>query len=67
MIVTCKDNKQFISSDCKLVGSVNKVRSRDVHRPAVIGEFPVFVEQSGSYKIFTYSKKIGTIEDQDDE
>jgi len=56
--ITTEDRKQFKSDDLKCVGSVDKVRSRDLHTPAKIGEFPVFVEQTGAYRIFTYSKKI---------
>jgi hypothetical protein len=62
-IVTTADGKQFKSSDAKLVGSAKTIRSRDVNKPAVVGEFPVFVEQSGNYRLFTYNKKITAIED----
>lgn len=60
-MVTCADGKTFSPADAKLVGSVDKVRSRDVHQPARVGEFPVLVEQSGSYRMFTYNRKIKEI------
>lgn len=62
MIVTTVDGKTFQPAEAKLIGSVKKVRDKDVNKPAVIGQFPVFVEQSGSYRIFTYNRKIKTIE-----
>lgn len=58
MTVKTADGKEFNPSESKLVGSVSKVRDRDVHRPPVLGEFPVFVEQHGSYRLFTYNKKL---------
>ena len=58
MTIRTADNKEWEPKENKLVGSVDKVRSRDVHRPARVGEFPVFVEQSGDYRLFTYSKKL---------
>ena len=61
MAVTTKDGKEFDPAEVKLVGSVPTVRSRDVSRPAKIGEFPVFVEQAGQYRLFTYNKKLVTI------
>lgn len=61
-MLTCADGKQFAPTEAKLVGSVDKVRSRDVHQPARIGEFPVLVEQSGSYRLFTYNRKITSLE-----
>lgn len=61
-MVTCSDGKTFSPTEARLVGSVNKVRSRDIHRPPVVGEFPVLVEQSGSYRLFTYNRKIEVIE-----
>ena len=63
--VTTSDGKTFAQTDCKLIGSVPRIHSRAVSRPAVIGEFPVFVEQSGSYRMFTYSKRIKSIEECD--
>lgn len=63
--VTTSDGKTFTQTDCKLVGSVPGVKSRAVSRPAVIGEYPVFVEQSGSYRMFTYSKRIKSIQECD--
>lgn len=58
MTIKTTDGKEFAPSEAKLVGSVSKVRSRDVHKPARVGEFPVFVEQQGDYRLFTYSKKL---------
>lgn len=62
--VITTDGKQFPSAGFKLVGSVSAVRSRDVNKPARVGEFPVFVEQSGSYRLFTYTKRIQLIWDE---
>lgn len=62
-VVKTEDGKEFKQADAKLVGSVSAVKSRDVHKPAQVGEFPVFVEQSGRYRLFTYSKKITEIRD----
>ena len=45
----------------KLVGSVKTKKSREVHTPAISGEYPVLVEQSGSYRVFTYSSKIASL------
>lgn len=61
-VVRTTDGQCFESTKVKLVGSVKKVKDRDVNQPAVIGEYPVFVEQSGSYRLFTYSRKIQSIE-----
>ena len=61
-MVTCKDGKTFVPTEAKLVGSVEKVRSRDVHQPPRVGEFPVLVEQSGSYRMFTYNRKIASLD-----
>ncbi len=61
-VVRTSDGKEFKPSEAKLVGSVSKVSGRDVHKPAVVGEFPVFVEQSGNYRLFTYNKKIASID-----
>lgn len=60
MIVT-KDGKQWDPAKERLVGSVKTVRSRDIHRPAVIGEYPVFVEQFGGYRMFTWNFKLETV------
>lgn len=60
-IVLTTDNKEFPSTESALVGSIKKVRDRDIHTPAVIGEYPVFVEQHGSYRMYTYSRKIKEI------
>lgn len=45
----------------KLVGSVKRVRDREIHDEPKSGEFPVFVEQFGSYRMFTYSSKIAVL------
>lgn len=66
-VVTTADGKTFESGSARLVGSVSKMRNRDIHKPARIGEFPVFVEQSGSYRMFTYTKKITAIDGEADE
>jgi hypothetical protein len=57
-MIKTSDGKEWNPAETKLVGSVNKVKSRDVHKPARVGEFPVFVEQSGDFRLFTYSKKL---------
>lgn len=56
------DNKTFDGEKYALVGSVAKVRSRDVSRPPKVGEYPVFVEQFGGFQMFTYSRKIKEID-----
>lgn len=56
------DRKIHDGDKFELVGSVPKVRSRDVTRPPKVGEYPVFVEQFGDYRMFTYSRKILEIE-----
>jgi len=56
-----KDGVTWNAAKNRLIGSVSTVRSRDVHRPAQVGEFPVFVEQSGAYRMFTYSKTLTAI------
>jgi len=55
--------KRFKNREAVLVGSVAEVRSRNFHRPAVIGEFPVFVEQSGAHRMFTWNRKLSSIEE----
>ena len=60
-VVKCKDGKEFKADEFKLVGSVKTVRNRDVTKPGVVGEYPVLVEQSGSFKMFTYSRRIESI------
>lgn len=57
-MVRTKDDKTFDPAEARLVGSVAKVRDRDIHSPAKVGEFPVFVEQHGSYRMFTYNRKL---------
>ncbi len=52
------DGQIFKPSENRLVGSVAKVGDKEVHKPAVLGEYPVFVERSGKYKTFTHKKKI---------
>ena len=63
MIVKTKDGKEFSSDGEKerLIGSAPTVRSRDMSKPAKVGEFPVCVERFGSYKMFTYNRKIVSI------
>lgn len=60
--VTCGDGAVFQAAEARCVGSVAKVRSHDIHTPAKVGEFPVLVEQSGAYRMFSYSRKITAIE-----
>ncbi|MEY2151121.1 hypothetical protein AB7849_09400 [Rhodanobacter sp. 115] len=60
--VRCADGKVFERGEAVCVGSVNKIRSRDVHHPAVVGEYPVMVDQSGSCQLFTYTKKIAEVD-----
>ncbi len=60
-MITTADKTEWIPTNAKLVGSVPKVRSRDVSRPAKIGEYPVFIEQSGSYRMFTYNYKLTSL------
>ncbi len=59
--VTCTDGKTFTADQARLVASVDKVKSRDAHRPPVVGEYPVLVEQSGDFRMFTYSRRIAGI------
>ena len=63
MIIYTKNGKSLDEKKDKvwLVGSVKTVRSRDINRPALIGQYPVFIEQYGSYRIFTYLSKIKSI------
>ena len=61
--VTCADGVTFDPAEARCVGSVKRVRDRDIHKPPVIGEFPVLVEQHGNYRMFTYSKKIAELKD----
>jgi hypothetical protein len=61
MQVKCNDGTLF--SDTKgeketLLGSVVKMNSRDIHKPPIVGEFPVCLEQFSNYKLFTYRKRI---------
>lgn len=57
-MIRTSDNKTWLPEENKLVGSVSTVRGRDIHKPARVGEFPLFVEQSGNYRLSTYSKKL---------
>lgn len=52
------DGKTFDPTEARLVGSVTKRADRTINKPAKLGEFPVFVEQHGAYRLFTYSKKL---------
>ena len=63
MKIICKDGTVFDEADgeVRIRGSVKKVRDREVNKPAVIGQFPVYVEQFGSYKLTTFSSKIKEI------
>lgn len=61
MIVTT-DGKVWEEDTYKLVGCVDKVRSRDIINPPVVGKFPVFIDRETT-RMFTYSKKIAKIED----
>lgn len=56
-MVKTADGKIFDPSEARLVGSVKTARARDIN-DAAIGQFPVFVEQHGSYRMFTYNKKL---------
>jgi len=56
--IRCADGREFLPTEAKLVASVPKVRSKEIHQPAILGEFPVLVEQSGAYRMFTYSSKL---------
>jgi hypothetical protein len=58
MTVKTQDGKFWDAEPVKLIGSVAKVRNRDLNKPAKVGEFPVFVEQSGAYRMFTYNRKL---------
>jgi hypothetical protein len=58
MSVKTADGKNWDEENVRLVGSVKKVRDRDINKPALVGQFPVFVEQEGSFRMFTYNKKI---------
>ena len=65
--ITTKDGTVFSPQDVKYIGHVAKVRDRDVNRSApVVGRFPVFVERSGSYRLFTVSSKITSFDSFDD-
>lgn len=56
MIVTT-DGKVWEEDEYKLVGCVDKVRSRNLINPPVVGKFPVFIDRKTT-RMFTYSKKI---------
>lgn len=59
-IVVCEDNTEWSSSEYRLVGSVKTVRSREINKPAYVGQFPVFIDKNTT-KMFTYSKRIKDI------
>lgn len=59
--VICTDGANFHSNRDKLVGSVSKRKDRKINTPAKFGEYPVFVEQHGTFRMFTYNKKIASI------
>lgn len=61
MIVTT-DGKVWEEDEYKLVGCVDKVRSRNLINPPVVGKFPVFIDRETT-RMFTYSKKIAEIGD----
>ena len=60
-MTTTIDGKAFDPEKYNLIGSVKKVKSREINRPAKVGEYPVFVEQFGVFRMFTYSRKIKEI------
>jgi len=60
-MIKTADGKEWDVTKERLVGSVKAVRSRDINREAKVGEFPVFVEQYGSYRMYTYNKKLVSI------
>ncbi|WP_186078706.1 hypothetical protein [Burkholderia gladioli] len=64
MTIKTADGEEWPPSEFKLMGSVAKVgdRADAIHQPARTGEFPVFVEQSGDYRIFTYGRKLVSID-----
>ena len=62
-IVVCVDNTEWKSSEYRLVGSVKTVRSREINKPACVGQFPVFIDKNTT-RMFTYSKKIKSINDE---
>lgn len=59
--VKCADGKTLKMPEVKCIGSVVRVRDRAISKPPRVGEFPVCVEQSGNYRMFTYSKKIVSV------
>lgn len=62
MRIVCVDGTIFDGESAKCTGSVAKVRDRAVNHPPVVGQYPVCVEQSGQFRLFTFSKKIARIE-----
>lgn len=62
VLAVCSDDTEWSSSKYRLVGSVKTVRSREINKPACIGQFPVFIDKTTT-KMFTYSKKIKDIKD----
>ena len=61
MIMTA-DGKVWEDDKYKIVGCVDKVRSRNLINPPVVGKFPVFVDWETT-RMFTYSKEIAKIGD----
>lgn len=58
MTLVMTDDDKTWDSKFKLVGSVASQRDRCIHSPALIGEFPVFVEQFGEYRLFVYLRAL---------
>jgi len=56
--VVCVDGTVFPREEARIVGSVRRVRDREVNKPARVGEYPVMVEQAGSFRMFTFNRKI---------
>lgn len=56
--VVCVDGTVFPREEARIVGSVRRVRDREVNKPARVGEYPVMVEQTGSLRMFTFNRKI---------
>lgn len=65
MTITTSDGKTFESSagsEVKFIGGVKKIRGSKIDKEYyTIGDYPVFVEQHGAYRMFTYNKKIVSI------
>jgi hypothetical protein len=63
MRIICSDGTNFLETKEKCVGSVKTTKGRDINNPPKSGEYPVLVEQFGSYRMFTYNKKIVSIQE----